>query len=153
MGWDEDLEEVRLQKQRKRMEGKESFDRTRQIRQTEIKEGDLVLKYNSIAEVDMSRNRKLSYKWLGPYRVRKAIPKKGTYILEEFDGTQLAGTYSGNRLKKFVVRNRFYGPVTDEEVESEDSDGLEESKSSENEELLLQTEAPIRRSARIQQNA
>jgi len=119
----------------------------------EIKEGDLVLKYNSIAEVDMLRNRKLSYKWLGPYRVRKAIPEKGTYILEEFDGTQLAGTYSGNRLKKFVVRNRFYGPVTDEEVESEDSDGLEEFESSENEELLLQTEAPIRRSARIQQNA
>jgi len=135
------------------MEGKESFDRTRQIRQTEIKEGDLVLKYNSITEVDMSRNRKLSYKWLGPYRVRKAIPKKGTYILEEFDGTQLAGTYSGNRLKKFVVRNRFYGPVTDEEVESEDSDSPEESESSEDEELLLQTEAPIRRSARIQQNA
>jgi len=101
----------------------------------------------------MSRNRKLSYKWLGPYRVRKAIPKKGTYILKEFDGTQLAGTYSGNRLKKFVVRNRFYGLVTDEEVESEDSNGPEESESSENEELLLQTEAPIRRSARIQQNA
>jgi len=153
MGWDEDLEEVRLQKQRKRMEGKESFDRTRQIRQTEIKEGNLVLKHNSIAEVDMSRNRKLSYKWLGPYRVRKAIPEKGTYILEEFDGTQLAGTYSGNRLKKFVVRNRFYGPVTDEEVESEDGDGPEESESGEDEELLLQTEAPIRRSARIQQNA
>jgi len=153
MGRDEDLEEVRLQKQRKRMEGKESFDRTRQIRQTEIKEGDLVLKHNSITEVDMSRNRKLSYKWLGPYRVRKAIPEKGTYILEEFDGTQLAGTYSGNRLKKFVVRNRFYGPVTDEEVENEDSDSPEESESSENEELLLQTGAPIRRSARIQQNA
>jgi len=100
----------------------------------------------------MSRNRKLSYKWLGPYRVRKAIPKKGTYILEEFDGTQLAGTYSGNRLKKFVVRNRFYRLVTDEEVESEGSNSLEESESSENEELL-QTEAPIRRSACIQQNA
>jgi len=62
IGRDEDLEEVRLQKQRKRMEGKESFDRTCQIRQTEIKEGDLVLKHNSIAKVDMSRNRKLSYK-------------------------------------------------------------------------------------------
>jgi len=134
------------------MEGKESFNRTRQIRQTEIKEGDLVLKHNSIAKVDMSRNRKLSYKWLGPYRVRKAIPKKGTYILEEFDGAQLASTYSGNRLKKFVVRNRFYGPVTDEEVESENSNGPEESESSKNEELP-QTEAPIRRSARIQQNA
>ena len=101
----------------------------------------------------MSRNRKLSYKWLGPYRVRKAIPKKGTYILEEFDGTQLAGTYSGNRLKKFVVRNRFYRLVTDKEVESKDSNSLEESKSSKDEELLLQTGAPICKSARIQQNA
>jgi len=89
---------------------------------------------------------------LGPYRVCKVIPKKGTYILEEFDGTQLASTYSGNRLKKFVVRNRFYGLVTDKEVESEDSDSLEELESSEDEGLLL-AEAPIRRSACIQQNA
>ena len=42
-GRDEDLEEVRLRKQRKRMEGKESFDQTRQIRQAEIGEKDLVL--------------------------------------------------------------------------------------------------------------
>jgi len=65
---------------------------------------------------------------------------------------QLAGTYSGNCLKKFVVWNRFYRLVTDEEVESEDGNGLEESESSKDEELL-QTEAPIRRSACIQQNA
>ena len=44
------------------MEGKEAFDQTRQIRQAEIKEGDLVLKHDSIAEIDMSRSRKLSYK-------------------------------------------------------------------------------------------
>ena len=56
-------------------------------------------------------------------------------------------------MKKFVVRNRFYGLVTDKGVESEDGDGLEESKSGKDEELLLQTGAPIRRSARIQQNA
>jgi hypothetical protein len=93
------------------MEGKEAFDRTRQIHQKEIKEGDLVLRHDSIAEIDMSRNRKLSYKWLGPYRVRKAILEKGTYILEEFDGTPLAGTYASNRLKKFVERDRFYVPV------------------------------------------
>jgi len=99
----------------------------------------------------MSRNRKLSYKWLGPYKVCKAIPKKGTYILEEFDGTQLASTYLGSRLKKFVIRNRFYRPVTNKEVESENSNNLEESESSKNEELL--TEALIRKSARIQQNA
>ena len=32
LGRDEDLEEVQLRKQRKRMEGKEAFDRMRQIR-------------------------------------------------------------------------------------------------------------------------
>lgn len=120
---DEDLEEVRLRKQRKRMESKEYFDQTQQIHRTEIKEGDLVLRHDSFAEIDISQSRKLSYKWLGPYRVRKAVPEKGTYILEEFDGTQLAGTYSGNRLKKFVERNRFYVPVT---MDSEDSESSED---------------------------
>mgnify|MGYP003623026401 CR=1 FL=1 len=67
MSQDEDLEEVRLRKQRKRMEGKEAFDRTRQICHTEIQEGDLVLCHDSIAEIDMSQNQKLLYKWLGPY--------------------------------------------------------------------------------------
>jgi hypothetical protein len=56
----------------------------------------------------MLRSRKLSYKWLSLYRVRKAIPDKGTYFLEEFDGTELASTYSSNRLKKFIQRNKFY---------------------------------------------
>ena len=36
---DEDLDEVRLRKQRKRIEGKESFNQSRQIWQAEIKEG------------------------------------------------------------------------------------------------------------------
>ena len=118
------------------MEGKESFDQSRQIRQTEITEGDLVLRHDSVAEIDMSRSRRLSYKWLGPYRVQKAIPDKGTYILEEFDGTKLAGTYSGNRLKKFVVRNRFYIPVAAKSEDgegSESSNSLEEAESGENE--------------------
>jgi hypothetical protein len=56
----------------------------------------------------MSQVQKLSYKWLGPYKVQKAIPDKGTYFLEEFDRTELASTYSGNHLKKFVQRSRFY---------------------------------------------
>ena len=42
-GWDEDFEEVRLRKQRKRMESKEYFDQTQQIRQAEIKKKDLVV--------------------------------------------------------------------------------------------------------------
>ena len=91
----------------------------------------------------MSRNRKLSYKWLGPYRVRKAIPEKGTYILEEFDGTPLSGTYTRNRLKKFVERHSFYIPVA-----TPDSEG---SGSSDKEEGLPSIEVPVQRSSRIQQ--
>jgi hypothetical protein len=59
----------------------------------------------------MSSARKLAYKRFGPYRVRTAIPEKGTYILEEFDGTLLPGTFAGNRLKKFVKCEGIYKPV------------------------------------------
>jgi hypothetical protein len=96
----------------------------------------------------MSRNWKLSYKWLGPYRVRKAILEKGTYILEEFDGTPLAGTYTSNRLKKFVERHRFYIPVT---IDSKDDSSESSDSSSDEGGELLSYRAPIRRSARIQQ--
>ena len=136
------------------MEGKEAFDRTCQIRSIEIKEGDLVLRHDSIAEIDMSRNRKLLYKWLGPYRVRKAIPEKGTYILEEFDGTELLGTYAGNRLKKFVAQDCFYIPVTtefDQDNGSESSKGSEDQGNESADEDLALAENPVRRSARIQQ--
>jgi hypothetical protein len=136
------------------MEGKESFDQSRQIRQAEIKEGDLVLRHDSIAEIDMSRVRKLSYKWLGPYRVRKAIPDKGTYFLEEFDGTELAGTYSGNRLKKFVQRNRFYMPVAadidDDSSADGSTDGFTDNRDTE---LPVPDDSTVCRSARIQRNA
>ena len=44
------------------------------------------------------------------------------YKLEEFDGTPLAGAYAGNRLKKLVMGNRDYNPVSiDIEI---GSDGL-----------------------------
>jgi hypothetical protein len=33
------------------------------------------------------------------------------YELEEFDGSQLRGTFSGNRLKKFVLRSETTKPV------------------------------------------
>jgi hypothetical protein len=158
MGRDEDLEEVRLRKQRKRMEGKDSFDRTHQIRHIEIKEGDLVLRHDSMSNFDMSRKQKLSYRWLGPYRIQKAIPEKGTYILEEFDGTALTGTYSGNRLMKFVERQRFYIPVATEQEDSESSeDGSSNTgdEGAELEEVGMEDSPPSetepRRSGRLEQ--
>jgi hypothetical protein len=52
----------------------------------------------------MSSNLKLSFKWLRPYRVKKANTLKGTYILKEVNGTLLKGIYIKNRLKKFVYK-------------------------------------------------
>ena len=101
-GRDKDLDKVHLQKQRKRIKGKESFDQSYQIWQAEIKEEDLVLQHDSVTKINMSQAQKLSYKWLSLYKVQRAIPNKGTYFLEEFDSTKLASTYSGNCLKKFV---------------------------------------------------
>jgi hypothetical protein len=64
---------------------------------------------------------KLSYKWLGLYKVWKAIPNKGTYLLEEFDKTELSSTYSSNCLKKFVQRNRFYMLIATNTDQDDDS--------------------------------
>jgi hypothetical protein len=122
---DEDVEEVMLRKRRKRMEGKEAFDNLRRVRTHPINVGDVVLRHDAKKELDRSTKRKLSYKWLGPYRVRSAVKEKGTYELEEFDGTPVPGTHPGNRLKKFVKRKGFYEPVEEEEVEGE---GTEEER-------------------------
>jgi len=147
-GRDEDLNKVRLQKQKKRIKGKESFDQSRQIRQAEIKEGDLVLQHNSIIEINMLRSRKLSYKWLGLYKVRKAIPDKGTYFLEEFDGTELASTYSSNRLKKFIQRNKFYMLIaTDADIDN--SSSTDSSADSIDNEPPILDNPMVRRSVRI----
>ena len=119
---DEDMEEVVLRKRRKRMEGKERFDNSRQLRQTEISEGDTVLRHDAKLELDKSSAKKLAYKWMGPYRVRRAIPEKGTYELEEFDGTPIPGTHSGSRLKKFVKRKGFYETIDQSEEEEEEQE-------------------------------
>jgi hypothetical protein len=149
-GQDEDLDKVRLQKQRKRIESKESFDQSRQIRQAKIREGDLVLRHNSNAEIDMSRSRKLSYKRLGLYKVQKAIPNKGTYFLEEFDGTELASTYSSNCLKKFVQRNRFYMPVATD-ANLDDSGSIDGSTDGKDNELPVLDNPMVRRNAQMQE--
>jgi hypothetical protein len=115
---DEDMEEIVLRKQRFREEGKEAFDQRHRLRLKEIKKGDVVLVYHSKRAIDMSSDIKLSFRWLGPYKVSEAY-QKGTYQLEEMDGTPLKGTYAGNRLKKFVFKDDAFQPV-DEDSEDED---------------------------------
>ena len=101
-----------MRKRRIRTEAKETFDSSRQLRQDVIQTRDTVLRHDAKLELDRSTAKKLAYKWMGPYRVRNAIPEKGTYELEEFDGTPVPGTHPGNRLKKFVRREGVYEPVS-----------------------------------------
>ena len=106
---DEDVEEARMKKDRRRREGKEYFDATHQIRSKPIAKDDLVLAYDvKLMNQDKSRSTKLLYRWLGPYKVKKADQLKGYYVLEELDGTELRRTYAGNRLKQFVKRKGFW---------------------------------------------
>ncbi|RDL34483.1 uncharacterized protein BP5553_07611 [Venustampulla echinocandica] len=108
---DADLEEAAAMQKRMRAQGKEQFDRTRRIRITGIKRGDIVLLHDALQEKDMSSRVKLGYRWLGPFRVAKAFPDKGTYMLEELDGTMLKGTFAGRRLKAFRRRGGVLEPV------------------------------------------
>jgi hypothetical protein len=59
-------------------------------------------------EGDMSREQKMHFRWLGPYRIKKAIALKGTYILEELNGAELSNIIINNRLKRFYVRPKVH---------------------------------------------
>lgn len=89
---------------RLRQAKKEYWDDTKEIRREELRLGDLVLLWNSIREIDMSRDRKLDARWMGPYRVRRPWPERGTYQIEDLDGTPLPHTVPGKRLKPFRQR-------------------------------------------------
>ena len=103
---DADIQEAVHRKNRKRKESAAYFDSTHRLRKGEITEGDLVLTYDvRLMDQDKSRKTKLLYRWLGPFRVKKANKLKGSYVLEEMDGTQVNRTYAGNRLKKFLTRD------------------------------------------------
>ena len=66
---------------------------------------DMVLLYNSRYKNDNTAAQKLEFWWLGPYKVIKANPRKGNYVLAELDGVKKAGTVSGSRLKPYVLRH------------------------------------------------
>ena len=65
---------------------------------------DLVLLHDT--KLDTSHSHKLSNRWSGPYRIADATKKgdRGTYRLEEHDGTMFEGHFSGDRVKRFIAR-------------------------------------------------
>jgi hypothetical protein len=52
----------------------------------------------------MLREQKMHFRWLGPYRVKKAVALKGAYVLKELNGEKLKNTIAENRLKRFYPR-------------------------------------------------
>ena len=84
-----------------RLSNKSDFDASKRMRATaqQLRVGDLVLLHNTILQ--HSHSRRLDDKWRGPFRLCE-IPKNSTfYRLEELDGTPLAASFTGNRLRQF----------------------------------------------------
>jgi hypothetical protein len=100
----EDLEEAAAHLNRMRRLGKEYFDRRHSLHPEPFEEGMLVLSHDTAGSMNMSAEKKLAFRWFGPFRIAGADPERGTYTLAELDGAQLRGTYAANRLKRFYAR-------------------------------------------------
>ena len=151
---DEDILESMAKQTRKRQEGQEYWDETHNIRKEPINVKDTVLYYDTFAvDRDKSRATKLNWRWLGPYRVATADSMKGVYTLEDMDGAKLRGTFSGNRLKKFVERDRYFR-ASDEEVVNvtrEEWQGIAEREAQDWEGEEVQTDALDREGIRVEE--
>jgi len=64
---EEDAKEAIYRKTRRRQEEKEVFDIRHRIKVKPLEEGDIILRYDSVKEIDMSLRRKLDFRWLRPY--------------------------------------------------------------------------------------
>jgi hypothetical protein len=117
---DADLEEAKLHLQRMRIQNKELYDETKQLIRDPPQEGDLVLLYDG--QLAASHSGMLQFRWLGPYRVRSLIADKGTYFLEELDGTPLEKTYHGSNLKRFWLRESAAAEDQDDDQNDEEID-------------------------------
>ncbi len=80
---------------------KKNFDSKHFAADKDINKNDLVLFHDTQHENDRSINRKLKYRWRESFRVKEAIQKKNTYLLQELDEIDLAKTFVENKLKKF----------------------------------------------------
>ena len=76
----------------------------------------LVLAYDYVRHIDMSNNRKLQYRWMGPYRISDILPNN-RFKLKDITGIPIRGVFHGDRLKAFIKdKNGTYAhidPTTD----------------------------------------
>jgi hypothetical protein len=87
--------------------------------------GDLVLIYNKSLEDQWGKL--FSNKWNGPFKVKKQLPK-GSYLLEELDGTELQRAYAASHIKRFYPRGRRLDEIKDDEEDPENGSNTDESQ-------------------------
>jgi hypothetical protein len=114
----ENINEAILRKSRRRQEGRDAFNDKHNIRQRLFQVKDMVLRYDSVREIDKSTRRALDFRWLGPYEIAEANTEKGYYKLKELgpDGPWLQSTFAGSMLKLFHPRTKFI--YSDNDTES-----------------------------------
>ena len=112
---DSDLVKAAARLKKRRVDAKTAFDNSHRTRSKPINEGDVVLLHDALQEVDMSARKKLGYRWLGPFRVLRSVQDKGTFELSEMHGAKLDGTFAGNRLKAFHMREGIFMSEQDDD--------------------------------------
>jgi hypothetical protein len=65
--------------------------------------GNLVLLHNTKRSKDIRTTTKMTFVWLGPYRVLTTNYLKGYFTLKDLNGIEIRGTVSGARLKLYYV--------------------------------------------------
>jgi hypothetical protein len=101
---DEDLKAASESLLRTRIKSAQDYARRHEhtIVDGNYKPGTIVLVFNST--LLMQHGHKGEIRWIGPYRVRKQNAR-GSYELNELDGTPINGIYAGNRLKEYHSRD------------------------------------------------
>jgi hypothetical protein len=116
----------------KRKANKAYFDQQKRLRgdQQQLHIGDLVLLHNTRKQQTRSRAHKLDDNWHGPYRIHEIAENSTFYRLKELDGTHLAASFAGNRLKKFFSREaldeqraQLYDTIRVHDILEEEDDG------------------------------
>jgi hypothetical protein len=112
-----------------RYRSKEEFEKRykKRIKNYKFKKGDLVLVRNSAVEMEM--NRKTKNRYLGPYRIIRKT-EKGSYVLEELDGTPMRKGVAGFRLIPYHLRDG--APLAPDELSGDEGSEGEAESSGEN---------------------
>ncbi|KAI5895740.1 uncharacterized protein SCHCODRAFT_02451504, partial [Schizophyllum commune H4-8] len=95
----EDLARAAAALRKARFRSKTQFERrfTKRLRREDYREGELVLLKNSANERRVGADVKIAARYLGPFMIVRKN-RGGAYILQELDGTVIAGGVAPRRL-------------------------------------------------------